>query len=362
MNRLIIVILLLAGLTCEAQPVKIPVIIETKIHTGMMFPFYKALNYLAKDDIYAFDLSVGFPTFGKNYWEKLDNYPRTGIGYSYWTLGNNEVLGSANTIYSYINFPFLKWKEIFQFNYQISLGGAYLNKIFDVNQNHLDRAIGSHTNIYFRIGIDGKIKLTPHTELILEAGVTHFSNGKTVSPNYGINTGTFSVGLNYLFNNSSITITKPEIPEIGKRYTQSVIYSAGSKVYDNLLGKKYFISSASYNLERQIDHKRKIGLGADLFYDGSLKEALAEKDGTPETDFVKLIRVGLHASYAVRYKQLIGGIQLGHYVYSKYTVLTPFYSKLSLQYLFTSNIFGSIALKSHMGKADCLEFGVGYCW
>jgi hypothetical protein len=362
MNRLIIVVLLLARLTCEAQPVKIPFIIEPRVHTGIMFPFYKALNYLAKDDIYAFDLSVSFPTFGKSYWDKLYNYPRTGIGYSYWNLGNNEVLGSANTIYSFINIPFYKWKNIVQFNYQISLGGAYLSKIFDVNHNHLDRAIGSHTNIYFRLGIDGKIKLTSHTELILETGITHFSNGKTKSPNYGINAGTFSVGLNYLFNNSSDMINKPEIPQFEKKYTHSFIYSAGSKVYDNLLGKKYLVSSASYNLERQIDLKRKIGLGADLSYDGSIKEALAKQDGTPETDFVKLIRVGLHASYAVRYKQVVGGIQLGHYLYSKYIVLTPFYSKLSIKYLITNNIFGSIALKSHMGKADCLEFGAGYCW
>ena len=362
MNRLIIVILLLAGLACEAQPVKKPFIIETKIHAGMMFPFYHALSYLTKDDIYAFDLSVSFPTYGKNYWEKLYNYPRTGIGYSYWNLGNNEVLGSANAIYSYINIPFIKWKSILLLNYQISLGGAYLNKKFDAYANHLDRAIGSHTNIYFRIGIDGKIKLSPHSELVLEAGATHFSNGKTVSPNYGINSGTFSIGLNYLFNNNGISIQNPEIPVIGKRYSQSIIYSAGSKVYDNLLGKKYLISSVSYNLERQIDLKRKIGLGADLFYDGSLKEALASEDGIPETDFVLLIRVGLHVSYAVRYKQLIGGIQVGHYLYSKYTVLTPFYSKLSVQYMLTSNMFGSIALKSHMGKADCLELGIGYCW
>jgi hypothetical protein len=362
MNRLIIVILLLVRLTCEAQEVKLPFIIEPKAHTGIMFPFYKALDYLAKDDIYAFDLSICFPTSGKNYWEKLYNNPSTGFGYSYWNLGNNEVLGNANTIYSFINFPFLKWKEIIQFNYQISLGGAYLSKKFDVNQNHLDRAIGSHANIYFRLGIDGKIRLTPKTELILEAGATHFSNGKTKSPNYGINTGTFSVGLNYLFNNSNNIITIPEIPEIVKKYSQSILYSAGLKAYDNLLGKKYLTSSASYNLERQMDVKRKIGLGADLFYDGSIKEALVQQDGTPETDFVKLIRVGLHASYSVRYKRVVGGIQLGRYLYSKYIVLTPFYSRLSIQYLLSENIFGGVALKSHMGKADCLEFGAGYCW
>jgi hypothetical protein len=149
---------------------------------------------------------------------------------------------------------------------------------------------------------------------------------------------------------------------MNKRYVQSVIYSAGTKVYDNLYGKKYFVSSVSYNLERIINHKRKIGLGADLSYDGSISEALASEDGIPDKHFEKLIRFGLHTSYAIRYKQLIMGIQIGYYLYSKYTVITPVYNKLSIQYLLTRNIIGSISIKSHMAKADCLEYGIGYYW
>jgi hypothetical protein len=361
-NRLLIFIFAFIGLAVKAQLVKRPVIIEHKIHTGMNLPLYKAINYLIQDDIYAFDLSVSFPTYGKNYWEKLYNYPRTGIGYSYWSLGNDEVFGKAYVLYSYISIPFFKRTEKLSFNYQLSFGGAYLPKIFDIKKNHLNRAIGSHTNIYIHLGIDGKIRLFPRCEMIIEVGTTHFSNGKTRSPNYGINAGSFSLGFNYILNNNSTTITEPEIPWIGKRYVQSVIYSTGSKVYDNLLGKRYFISSVSYNLERYINHKRKIGLGADFFYDGSISEALASEDGTPERDFAKLIRFGLHASYAIRYKQIVMGIQIGHYLYSKYTDISLIYNRISIQYLVTKNLVGSVAIKSHMGKADFFEWGLGYSW
>jgi hypothetical protein len=354
--------ILLAGLTCDAQSVTKPFIIETKLHTGINIPFYEALGYLIKDDISAFDLSVSFPTYGNNYWEKLYRYPRPGIGYSYWNLGNNEVLGKAHVLYSFINIPVFKQTEKVSFNYQISFGGAYLTKRFDKYENPLNRAMGAHANVYIHLGVDCKIRIFPRSELILEAGATHFSNGKTRSPNYGINAGSVSLGFNYRFNKTDIPIMEPEIPPIGKRYVQSVIYSAGSKVYDNLLGKKYFVTSLSYNLDRIINHKRKIGLGADFFYDGSIKEALADEDGTPEKDFVKLIRVGLHTSYSIRYKQLMMGIQIGHYLYSKYTVLTPVYSKISVQYMLTKNMIGSVAIKTHFGKADCLEYGIGYCW
>lgn len=361
-NRVLIFILLLTVLSGNAQLVNRPFIIEPKVHAGMILPFYKALAYLVQDDINAFDLSVSFPAYGKDYWEKLYHYPRPGVGFSYWNLGNNDVLGKAYALYGYINSPLFKRIEKFSFNYQVSFGGAYLPKIFDKFENPYNRAIGSHANVYIRLGIDGKINLSPRCELVIETGMTHFSNGKTRSPNYGINAGSFSFGFNYLFNSTGFTIQDPEIPEIGKRYVQSVIFSAGSKVYDNLLGKRYLSSSVSYNLERFINHKRKIGLGADFFYDGSISEALAAEDGTPEKDFAKLLRLGLHASYGIRYKQLMMGIQLGHYFYSKYTVLTPVYSRISLQYLLSENIIGSIAIKSHLGKADCMEWGIGYCW
>ncbi len=361
-NRLLIFALISIGFTANAQLVKRPVIIESKVHAGINLPFYEALNYLAQDDIYAFDLSVGFPTYGKDYWEKLYNYPRTGVGYSYWILGNNEVLGKAYALYNYINIPFFKRTEKLSLNYQVSYGVAYISKKFDLYENHLNRAIGSHTNIYIHLGIDGKIRLFPRCEMVIEAGTTHFSNGKTRSPNYGINEGSVSLGFNYHFNENGTSMQEPEIPGIGKRYIQSVIYSAGTKVYDNLYGKRYFISSVSYNLECCLNQKRKIGLGADFFYDGSISEALVSKEGIPEKDFAKLIRFGLHASYAIRYKKIMMGIQIGNYLYSKYKDLTNVYSRISVQYLVTSNIVGSVGIKSHLGKADFMEWGLGYCW
>jgi hypothetical protein len=360
--RVLILILLLPGMTVKSQLIKKPVIIETKFHTGLNLPIYEAVNYLIQDDIYSFDLSLSFPTYGRDFWEKLYNYPRTGVGYSFWSLGNNEVLGKANALYGFLSIPFLKRSEKISFSSQVSAGGVYLTRIFDVYNNHLNRASGSHLNIYFHFGIDGKIRLFPCSEIVIEAGITHFSNGKTRSPNYGINEGSVSLGLNYFFNKGTTNGMEPEIPVIGKRYTHSLIYSAGSKVYDNLSGKKYFISSMTYNLDRNLNHRRKIGIGADFFYDGSISEALAGEDGIPEEDFTKLIRFGLHTSYAIRYKELMMGIQVGNYLYSKYTVITRVYSRISLQYLFSDNIVGTMAIKSHMGKADCLEWGIGYTW
>ncbi len=351
-----------AALTAVSQSKIKPVMIGAKIHSGLMLPLYEALDYLVEDDIYSIDLSVSFPSTGKDYWEKLYHYPETGIGVSLWNLGNNEILGKACVLYGFINVPVYRHPGRFSFNYQISVGGAYLNKPFDIHSNHLNRAMSSPVNIYVRLGLDSNIQLSPRSQVVIEAGTSHFSNGKTKSPNYGINAGTVSVGFNYLLKSNNVTYHEPGIPAVEKRYIQSVIWLGGSKVNDNLLNNKYLTTSLSYNAERVLNQRRRIGIGADLSYDGSIKEALQDSEGNPENNISRLIRFGLHASYTVQYKRLVGGIQAGYYLYSKYVVLTSIYNKLTVQYFITPRITGTMAVKSHWGKADCFEYGLGYYW
>jgi hypothetical protein len=361
-NLLIIAILFVTNIASPAQTTQNPIIVETRVHTGMVFPLYEALSYLIEDDVYALDISVNFPTYGKDYWEKLYNYPRPGAGYSFWTLGNNDVFGKAHALYGFLNMPIIKHDDKFSLNYQISIGGAYITKKFEIPGNNINRAISTHANIFFRLGIDTKIRYNPKSELIIELGGTHFSNGKIKSPNYGLNAGTISLGFNYLAGTSPDINYDPVIPGPGRRYIHSVNYSAGIKVYDNLSDNKYFTSSFSYNLERILNYRRRVGAGADLFYDSSINEALAVEEGNKEDEFKNLFRAGLHISYAARYKKLILGIQAGHYLYTKYTVLTKIYTRLSAQYMFSDHFSGGIILRSHFGKADCVELGAGYHW
>lgn len=360
-GKFVLILLILASLTTRGQ-VRKPFIIESRVHSGLNLPFYKALDYLIEDDLYAFDIAIRFPASGKDQWEKIFHYPATGIGYSWWTLGNDEILGHAHAIYGFMSFPLTSSNARFRTNIQISAGTAYLPRNFDLYNNHLNRAIGSPLNIYIRLGLDVRTKISPVSEIILEAGTSHFSNGKTSSPNYGINTGSISMGINYFFNKGNFILKDPEVPASDRRIIQTIQLSAGRKVYDNLLGNKYLSSTFSYNAERFVNPGGKAGLGADIFYDGSIAEGLQEAGAKPENSPEKLMRIGLHGSYALRYKRFHPGIQLGYYIYSKYTVLTNIYSKVALQYALTDNISASVSVRSHLGKADALEYGLGYTW
>lgn len=361
-GKVFLLVMVLAGLTGKAQNARRPFIVESKFHAGLNLPFYKALDYLIEEDLYAFDIACSLPATGKDQWEKLYNYPRPGLGYTFWTLGNREVMGNAHAVYGFINIPVTSRTKAIRFSIQTSAGAAFIPMKFDIRENHLNRAIGSSANIYIRLGFDARAKLTPRTEMIIEAGTTHFSNGKTRSPNYGINTGSLSFGMNYMFNQKNFIVADPELTPFSKELIHSILLTAGPKVYDNLLNNKYISSTLSYNIERHVRRSGKAGLGADLFYDGSIAEALTDEAGGHDNDIAKLLRIGLHGSYTLRYKRFMGGFQAGYYVYSKYTILTNIYNKISLQYMVSDNIIASASIRSHWGKADALEYGVGYTW
>lgn len=359
---LILAILSLSWINSKSQFYRKPFILEPRIHAGMAIPLYDALSYLIQDDIFSFDIAVVSPSYGKDYWEKIYNHPLTGAGLSAWSLGNNKVFGKAWVLYKFISLPVLRPGGKFSLNYQLSYGGAWITKKFDIEENPLNRAIGSSANIYLRLGLDARFRLSSGWELLAGVGAAHFSNGKTRSPNYGINLVSSSVGVNYLFNQKKIIRTDPEIPALPGKYVRSLQFSAGTKTWDDLTGERFLTTSISCNVDRLLSHRRRIGLGADIFYDGSIRQALASGEGTPEDDFRKLIRLGVHGSYTMRYRNMMMGFQLGHYLYSRHKVLTNVYSRLSLQYLVTENLSWIASIRAHLGKADCFEAGVGYCW
>lgn len=360
-GKLLLLLIFLNTLSSAAQNGKKPFVVGARIHSGYNIPVYRALRYIVENDLNASDLSLSFQSTGKNYWEKLYNYPRTGIGYSYWTLGNDKILGRAHALYTFINIPLDKDPGRISFNFQASAGGAYLPRKFNITDNPLNRAIGSNYNIYIRLGIEARVKLSQKFELFAEAGTTHFSNGKTRSPNYGINIATVSVGINSLCNYDYLAKNDTEIPAVNRKIIYSIFVSAGPKVYDNLYGYKYVSGTVSFNLEKYVNNIGRAGLGTDLFYDGSIGEALSE-NGVTEDELVKLLRAGIHVSYAFRYKKVSAGANIGYYVYSKKIVLTSIYNKIFIQYMLSRNITGSISVRSHWGKADCLEYGIGYSW
>ncbi len=335
-------------------------IIGSQWHYGFITPHHKAIQYVVNKPISGFEITLSKPTYGKNIWEKLYRYPRWGAGYFRVSLGNNEILGYGNALFGFLNIPFYKTQR-FSVNYQISLGLGYLNKVFDTGSDPMNIVISSHVNAFARFSTDVKYRIYKNIELQGSLNMQHFSNGKLKSPNLGINSVTSSLGVSYLFNNTDKTInTAPPEPVLKHNYYY-LVYSVGTKTYDDFHEKHYFTSSLSFHYDRVMNKKYTLGLGSDLFYNGAIKAAFIDKK-EKEATTPDLFRMGFHAGGSVVYNRLSMILEVGYYVYAKYVYITRVYNRVGLRYRLNDHLVLNCTLKSHIAIADFIEWGVGYRW
>ena len=86
-----------------------------------------------------------------------------------------------------------------------------------------------------------------------------------------------------------------------------------------------------------------------------MEEQNIESSGSLET-----IRAGLHGSYDLVISDLSIIINMGAYIYSRYPDDETVYQRIGLRYRVNKKLFVLMHLKSHWGKADFIEWGVGY--
>lgn len=354
----ILLILLLCGLfkNLESQQ-----IIEAKLHYGYVLPLYKAIEYVVNSEVCSFDIYLLKQTTGKDYWEILYKYPLYGMGFSFSNLGNNKIYGYATSIYSCFDYSLFRNKG-FNLNSRFNFGYSYINKKFNLYDNYLNRAIGSNHNIFIRLSLNTLAKIANNKNLLFDCSFTHYSNGKTKSPNYGLNILTFSLGLrfnikNYEHNNLYYhdELKQDKI----KKFSQFLFFSGGNKVYDNLLNIRYKFFTATYQLNYTKALLKQYGVGISVFYDESIGEAISKDIGIYDNRVNIRFRIGTYLVRSFQFKNVMFNLMLGYYVYSKYTDLTLIYSRMLLQYYFNKRFSLGVGIKAHMAKADMLEWGIG---
>lgn len=322
---------------------------------GVIIRHREAMGNLMRH-VSSFKIEYGKQTFGRELWEQLYRYPEYGVGYYFANLNDPKILGYVNAVYGYINSPFVSTNR-FLLNYQFAIGVSYLNKHFDYRDNYTNLAIGSHWNAYFNLSINASYRLSKKIELTAAIAGCHYSNGAFKQPNLGINVVSFDLGVKYFLNEIVTEKKMQEVPVFIKKNDFSVLMALGTKSIPPIRGPNYFMATTSFYFSRQINHKRKIGIGTDFFYDETL---YTELDNSKTVPFKDILRNGIYISHEFLIKKLSVAIQLGAYTYYHVEPFFPIYTRLALRYDILPQIFANVSLKAHMGVADFIEWGVGY--
>jgi len=326
-------------------------------YKGIIIPHHKSINYLTKDYGQTINLTLNLPSFGDKYWHELYKYPDKGFGYSFADFGNPEVLGFANTLYAFVNLPFIRTKR-FRLNFDAAAGVSYVSKPFNLASNNTNIIIGSPANAYLRVYLNTKIQVTQKFSLKTGFGISHFSNGAIKKPNRGVNL--LSVYTEVAF--------RPQIKELEvfnktEKFVQSVDYSvilgAGWRQHYPPYSTLYGIGVMSIKTEYNLSGRHRAGVGLDLFYD-EIYSIRTTRQIYENQSSDKAFFSGIVGTYDLVFGNMSFSVQGGYHPSIPGDGYPRIYQRFSLKQRFGKHFVAGFALKSYMGTAQFIEWRVGF--
>jgi hypothetical protein len=349
--------------------------IELKLHGGTHLYSGDELKNALNDGYKSLELRMGWQSTGEKAWQRVFNYPSYGIGFYTGDIGNPTILGNPSGIYTFFYAPFHRRRKNY-FEAGLSLGITYDLNPYDSTANPLNDAIGSKLDVYFNVGITGVLKVSDSFDFLYGIDLTHFSNGRTHTPNLGLNMAGLNVGVRYHYNTiRSIvkqqidpTYTAPRRPTFVEKpvspqwhYHEVSLYGAFGAVQassDEHLDAFYGTASLVMEYNRRISHKSSFGGGLDGFYDGSLGWTYHKNYGQVRTSDKMLM--GIHAGYVLHLKDFEVRAQVGTYAWKRDGTKGDYFMRLALRYNIGKYGFVQLGLKTQDGVAsDWIEWGGG---
>jgi len=395
-NRLFIVLLILSSNLLKAQTSEQYSFKLEGIY-GNILAHDNHVKELISSPVTGSELSVEFQTMGEKSWQQFNAFPIVGVGAVWLNLGNPQKLGNAFALYPYISFPVIR-TNYFKLNIKAGAGLSYLTKTYhNTNTDSLGNvlpsltgtngAIGSNLNVYLSGGGNLEIPITKGFSFMAEYTWNHMSNGSTVAPNSGLNLLNGFIGLKYFPNYKRFhSPIKQNLEMIARKFSFEVIASGGFRQLCYKDNKTYPIASLIFGVYRPITNFYRMGLGIDAFYDGAYNGKTQFERTCITTDELKnKIRAGVSWQHEILLGRLIAGFDFGLYLYDPLKNLEPYndaksrklnksliysynidnedgwlYTRASLKYALSKHYFLSLGLKTHLQKAEFVEWGLGY--
>ena len=373
------------------------IMVEARGHLGLFWHHhFEMRKFNARFP--AMEVSIYQSTFGRNEWESVYKYPYVGLTFYHADYGLNfdnkpevgEVLGSAYALYPFINYP-LNNSETSQLTFKFGVGLGYLTRCFDKFDNYQNFSIGSHLNAAVNLSFEYRQNLTPRLKSVASVGLTHFSNGSTRLPNYGLNTFSTAWGLAYFLRPPRVNLTPTQRPDYEpfefdhKRWLcVDLDYGVGFKNVSQTLGgdsaQFYRVHELSTHALVQFTQFSRAGIGLSWALDLSdqiLPNHFVDDNGIhikkydPETheehiydiSAFQMSKFNFSLCYAMTMNRLSYYFEFGwhikHNEFSDFTKGSNF-QRFSFRYQLYDNLFAHASLMTHYGRADYVCLGLGY--
>lgn len=347
--------------------------IEARAHYGFFIqPHLELKRYKAHFPSYEF--SVYRTTFGKKRWERLYNFPLIGLTFYQSNLGNFEEVGKVFALYPFINYPLNQDSE-HQVTFKLGVGIAYLTQKFDNIENYHNFAIGSHINAAINLSFEYRQKLANRFYMNASIGLTHFSNGSTRTPNFGINIISAATGFSFFIKKPNPTIISKLNPKLylfefdNKKWLTfdgNIAFWMKDITNESEFGTHNYsaVYDLNINILAQLSMKGRAGIGLELVQDRSDFIFLQKRNHQQDTvinytDF-DILKLGVGPAYEMIMDRMSFLFHIGWHLTGADQHEGSFYQKLAVRYDIYDNFYLSFGFTTHYIRADYLGIGFGY--
>lgn len=297
------------------------------------------INHLPQKSSNLFDIS---------YTKYSSQLPGFGIGINYIKSGNENAIGDVKGIYGFTKLILRKKDSSLRF--KIGFGLGHVEKIYDPNTNNKNIAIGSHFNANVIFKVEKDFIFNSHA-LYLGAGLTHFSNGSSQTPNLGLNFVSLNAGYSLFSQKKTINFFKNKRINYNKKINFGIAYRIGVRENFEPFRKKYSIQTYSLYSIYSKNERRNYLAGLDFFYNPSVSFY---------GESISKLQTGFFVGKEWLINQLILGIDIGAYIYDEYKEDGISYQRLNISYLLTPQLKATFLLKSHWTVAQTFQLGIAY--
>jgi len=325
-----------------------------KYHYGFVMMHSRNMAHLANQRPWGAEADIYRATTGKKDWELEHNYPIVGYAFLYFSMDKDKPLGDSYSLVIYYGKEYFKTRKG-AFSFRIGAGPAYIERRFDKYSNYKNNLISNRINFALYGRLNYTYWITDHWNVNLGIGLTHHSNGSIQVPNLGVNIPAAFIGVGYRPGIPE-KMSRPSLSEFKRKTEFHLSLAGGKKEVFPIEGPSYFISNFSGFITRRVNYKSGLNIGTDFMFDGSNKVILDSSGNKKNIKYFKWAITAGHEFYIGKVSLLT---QLGFYVYDPLKKDKSLYQRIGLKYYFKENIFGVLALKTHFGAADYVEWGAG---
>ncbi|MFM7667973.1 MAG: acyloxyacyl hydrolase [Bacteroidota bacterium] len=331
--------------------------LEYRQKFGFLAAHRGSMAHLPERLAYPFELIWYRKQSGSKKWHQTYKLPEQGLSLFHGSVGNDSILGKFTGIYGFIHIPIIRPTNTFRLDWQFGSGLGYTPKMYDPINNPKNIAIGSHINGLICLGVYSKYYFGPN-KLSVGLDITHFSNGAFDVPNLGINI--FYGSISYARRFGKINSKQNLIP-LDEKYKNWNLGATGifmMKETYNDNPKKYPVYGLNFYARKVFNPKAGLEVSLDLISKQAIKAYFPE---IPKSQW-DIFQMGIFAAYLLPIDHFHFVFGMGAYIKDKIQPEDPVYHKIGMRYQFNNGVNLQWVLKTHFGRADYSEAGIGYCF